>query len=85
MNMLLPKNAAFWDVTPCGSCKNRHFGGTSVLITAPLRKIPEDSILHNHRRGNLKSYMVLLPSGWKCMCSCYIALVLAVAAGKLNR
>jgi hypothetical protein len=22
------KNAIFWDVTPCGSCKNRHFGGT---------------------------------------------------------
>jgi hypothetical protein len=25
------KNAVFWDVTPCGSCKNRRFGGTSVL------------------------------------------------------
>jgi hypothetical protein len=22
------KNALFWDVTPCGSCKNRHFGGS---------------------------------------------------------
>jgi hypothetical protein len=22
------KNAGFWDVTPCGSCKNRRFGGT---------------------------------------------------------
>jgi hypothetical protein len=22
------KNAVFWDVTPCGSCKSRHFGGT---------------------------------------------------------
>jgi hypothetical protein len=22
------KNGAFWDVTPCGSCKNRRFGGT---------------------------------------------------------
>jgi hypothetical protein len=21
-------NAVFWDVTLCGSCKNRHFGGT---------------------------------------------------------
>jgi hypothetical protein len=21
------KNAVFWVVTPCGSCKNRHFGG----------------------------------------------------------
>jgi hypothetical protein len=23
------KNGVFWDVTPCGSCKNRRFGGTS--------------------------------------------------------
>jgi membrane carboxypeptidase/penicillin-binding protein len=22
------KNAVFWDVTPCGSCENRRFGGT---------------------------------------------------------
>jgi hypothetical protein len=22
------KNAVFWDVTPCRSCKNRRFGGT---------------------------------------------------------
>jgi hypothetical protein len=22
------KNAVFWEVTPCGSCKNRRFGGT---------------------------------------------------------
>jgi hypothetical protein len=21
------KNDVFWDVTPCGSCKNRRFGG----------------------------------------------------------
>jgi hypothetical protein len=25
------KNAVFWDVTPCGSCKNRHFRGTYCL------------------------------------------------------
>jgi hypothetical protein len=24
------KNAVFWDVTPCRSCVNRRFGGTSV-------------------------------------------------------
>jgi hypothetical protein len=24
----LLKNAVFWDVTPCGSCKNRRVGGT---------------------------------------------------------
>jgi hypothetical protein len=26
--MLAVKNGVFWDVTPCGSCKNRRFGGT---------------------------------------------------------
>jgi hypothetical protein len=25
------KNAVFWDVTPCGSCKNGRFGGTLRL------------------------------------------------------
>jgi hypothetical protein len=24
-------NAVFWDVTPCGSCKERRFGGTYRL------------------------------------------------------
>jgi hypothetical protein len=26
--VLILKNGVFWDVTPCGSCKNRRFGGT---------------------------------------------------------
>jgi hypothetical protein len=26
------KNAVFWDVTSCGSCKNRRFGGTYRLL-----------------------------------------------------
>jgi hypothetical protein len=26
--MKLKKNGVFWDVTSCGSCKNRRFGGT---------------------------------------------------------
>jgi hypothetical protein len=25
------KNIVFWDVTPCGSCKNRRFSGTYRL------------------------------------------------------
>jgi hypothetical protein len=25
------KNGVFWVVTPCGSCKNRRFGGTQLL------------------------------------------------------
>jgi hypothetical protein len=28
------KNGVFWVVTPCGSCKNRRFGGTWLLVAA---------------------------------------------------
>jgi hypothetical protein len=30
-------NAVFWEVTPCGSCKNRRFGGTFASITKVTR------------------------------------------------
>jgi hypothetical protein len=26
------KSGVFWDVAPCGSCKNRRFGGTWLLL-----------------------------------------------------
>jgi hypothetical protein len=39
------KNAIFLDVTPCGSCKNPHFGGMLVLTRATWCHIPEDGIL----------------------------------------
>jgi hypothetical protein len=45
-NALEIKNGVFWNVTPCGL----------VLTTAKRRNIPEDTILHGHRRENLKSY-----------------------------
>jgi hypothetical protein len=32
---------------------------TSVLTRATRRNIPEDAILHSHRRENLKSYIFL--------------------------
>jgi hypothetical protein len=35
---------------------------TSVLARATRRNIPEDAILHRHRRENLKSYIAL--TGW---------------------
>jgi hypothetical protein len=35
---------------------------TTVLTRATRRNIPEDDILHSHRRENLKSYIAL--TGW---------------------
>jgi hypothetical protein len=35
---------------------------TSVLTRATRRNIPDDGILHSHRRENLKSYVAL--TGW---------------------
>jgi hypothetical protein len=32
---------------------------TSVLTRATRRNIPEDTILHSHRRENLKSYNIM--------------------------
>jgi hypothetical protein len=31
------ENGIFWDVMPCGSCKNRRFGGTSASIIRVTR------------------------------------------------
>jgi hypothetical protein len=30
--IFIMKNGVFWEVTPCGSCKNRRFGGTWRLL-----------------------------------------------------
>jgi hypothetical protein len=39
--------------------KTLPYSETSILTSATLRNIPEDTILHSHRRENLKSYTVL--------------------------
>jgi hypothetical protein len=44
---------------------------TSVLTNATLRNIPEDTILHSHRRENLTSYMV---------CHLFVELLLGLAS-----
>jgi hypothetical protein len=56
-------NFVFWDVTPCGSCKNRRFGGTyrlhhqgdKILITLMKEALSssETSVLKRATRRNI--------------------------------
>jgi hypothetical protein len=45
---------------------------TSVLTRATRRNIQEDTVLHSHRRENLKSYLLkshsalFVPKSWRC-------------------
>jgi hypothetical protein len=39
------KNGVFWDVTLCGSCKNRSFGGTLVFLRSLRRLLVTASVV----------------------------------------
>jgi hypothetical protein len=39
------KNDIFWDVTPCGSCKNRRFGGTYRIHLQGRRNNASEEVL----------------------------------------
>jgi hypothetical protein len=51
LNIASMKNAVFWEEETFSS-------ETSVYNKLTRRHIPEDGILHSHRRENLKSYIV---------------------------
>jgi hypothetical protein len=37
--MVTSVESVFWDVTPCGSCKNRRFGGTHFVFLRSVRRL----------------------------------------------
>jgi hypothetical protein len=60
------KNGVFWYVTPCGSCKNRRFGGPSAsfirltrigeLGTTPAATSNRRTLRRNAKRALVVSY-----------------------------
>jgi hypothetical protein len=44
------KNAAFWDVTPYGSCKNRRFGGLSIIRVTRIGELGTTLAVTKNRR-----------------------------------
>jgi hypothetical protein len=57
------KNAVFWDVTPCGSCKNQRFGGTyrSIIRVTRISELGTALALtiNDARRKGILYYTVL--------------------------
>jgi hypothetical protein len=45
------KNAVFWDLAPCRSCVNRHFGGT-YRCSHLLRLVPRSRMLYPEDGGD---------------------------------
>jgi hypothetical protein len=68
------KNAVFRYMAPCRFCVKRRSSETSVDTIPTQRHIPEDGILHSHRRENLKTYNVIRTLKWhgrKTPIECY--------------
>jgi hypothetical protein len=46
---LTMKDAVFWDVTPCGCCKNRRFGGTYRLHQSDKNERARNNVSSNQQ------------------------------------
>jgi hypothetical protein len=59
----IKKNVDFWDVVPCGSCKNRRFGERYRLV-----QLGEKS---QQARNNVSSNYQLKYAAKKCSATCF--------------
>jgi hypothetical protein len=61
---------------------------TSVLTRATRRNIPEETILHSHRRENLKSYTPDIVANFKhifrYLLSIYVGLIIVITIRKIR-
>jgi hypothetical protein len=59
------KNGVFWDVMPCGSCKNRRFGGTSSSFIKVTRigELGTTLAATSNRRTLRRSWFLQEPHG----------------------
>jgi hypothetical protein len=73
------KNAVFWDVVPCGSCKNQHFGG-KYCLNQRVTGIGELGMLAvTSNKSKLQRNNVLLCILCVCVCVCvYIVFLCSV-------
>jgi hypothetical protein len=64
-------NAVFWDVAPRKYCVNRRFGGRSVYTISIRCHIPEDGILHSHRREKPQILQFFMSKSYKITCNLF--------------
>jgi hypothetical protein len=87
-NLLSQKNGVFWDVTPCGSCKNRRFEdlgasfirvtrigelGTTLAVTSNRRTLRRNTIFAAVKTSNLIVSALSYDIAVCCVTQCYIS------------
>jgi hypothetical protein len=56
------KNAAFWDMVLCGSCKNQRFGGTYCLLARRIGELGTLAVTSNYSMLRRHFYFLIIKS-----------------------
>jgi hypothetical protein len=71
LNKTTVRNAVLWNVTPCGSCKNRRFGGTYLHLQGQNNQRTMGTLAITSNCSTLRSvnnYMRKEAVGWDILC-----------------